>query len=79
LFSDSCVFNGGSIFFASFSYQWNTAKMLHSSGVLCVSFTTDRSAGAEMTVNTVAINILLRWSKEGFCFMCCVRIVNRCV
>ena len=30
-----------------------------------------------MAVDTVAINILLRWSKEGFRFVCCVRIVNR--
>ncbi len=33
--------------------------------------------GAEMAVYTIAINILLHWSKEGFRFVCCVRIVNR--
>ncbi len=38
---------------------------LHSSGVLCAS-PTYRSAGAEVSVCNVAINILLRWSKEGF-------------
>ncbi len=30
---------------------------------------TYRSDGAEMSVRTVAINILLRWSKEGFHFI----------
>ncbi len=30
---------------------------------------TDRSAGAEMSVRTVAIYTLLRWSKEGFRFV----------
>ena len=32
---------------------------------------TYRSAGAEMSVDNVAINILLRWSKEGFRFVRC--------
>ena len=39
-----------------------------------VSEVTDRSAGADMSVHNVAINILLRWSKESFRFVCCVLI-----
>ena len=35
---------------------------------------TYRSAGAEMSVDNAAINILLRWSKEDFHFMRCVLI-----
>ena len=46
---------------------------LHSRGVLCAA-PTYRSAGAGMLVGNVAINILLRWSKEGFRFVRCVLI-----
>ena len=39
-----------------------------------VSEITYRSDGAEMSVHIVAINILLRWSKESFHFVCRVLI-----
>ena len=46
---------------------------LHASGVLCVA-PTYRSAGAEVSVDNAAINILLRWSKESFRYVRCVLI-----
>jgi len=68
-------------FFKSFEYQWNTAKiaalqrsamsienvMPHScTPAECyVSEITCRSAGADISVHKVAINILLRLNKEG--------------
>ncbi len=75
----------------SFTYQWKPAKnaarqwsamsiengmcpCLHASGVLCVEPHTAPLERYE--VHNVAINILLRWNKEGFCFVHGVLIGN---
>ena len=68
-------------------YRKRYTTFSHSSGVLCVENHIPLRQingmnvlmtfpGAEMSVHHVAINILLRWSKEGFHFVCRVLILQ---